>query len=67
MMILISIIRAEVAVYTLTILTGKRTRHAKNVSIIETDRTYRFRIAFTISIRAACGGIVTFSIASCSL
>ncbi|GEM_PF-2682295 len=65
--ILISIIHAEVAVYTSTILMVKRTKHAKNVPIREIDTHYRCKIAFTISIRAACGGIVTLSIASSSL
>ncbi len=64
MMILIFIIRAEVAACTSTILTAKHIKNVTNVSIIETDTTYRCKIAFTISIRAACGGIVTFSITS---
>ncbi len=67
MMILIFTIHAEAAEYTLTILMVKRTRNVINAPITEIDTTYKCKIAFTISIRAACGGIVTFSIASSSL
>ena len=67
MMILIFIIHAEVAACTSTILTAKRINNVTSAPITEIDTTYRCKIAFTISIRAACGGIVTFSIASSSL
>lgn len=67
MMILIFTIHAEVVVYILTILTAKHIKNVINAPIIETDTTYRCKTAFTISIRAACGGIVTFSMASSSL
>ncbi|MGH9922607.1 MAG: hypothetical protein ACRD38_07630, partial [Nitrososphaerales archaeon] len=60
-------IHAEAAVYTLTILMVKHINNVINAPIIETDTTYRCKIAFTISIRAACGGIVTFSTVFSSL
>jgi len=67
MTILIFIIRAEVVAYTSTILTAKRINDVINAPIIDIDTTYRCKTAFTISIRAACGGIVTFNMASSSL
>ena len=67
MMILIFTTHAEVAAYTSIILTVKHIKNVTNAPIIEIDTTYRCKIAFTISIRAACGGIVTFSMASSSL